>query len=221
MIDDGGDVRAEDGRVRRARLLRASRRTALLDAAKRRFARRGYHRTSIDDIIDEAGIARGTFYLHFESKRAIFDELVAELLATLQATVRRIDVSPGAESPRVQLDSMVGRVLQALVDNREMASLLLREAAGLDEDFDRKLSDFYGRIEALLVRALTTGQEMGLVRPMVPAIAARAALGMVKETVQWGILGDEDGPGKVSVAALAHELIGLTLHGIFTGPALG
>jgi len=77
----------EDGRVRRARRLRASRRTALLDAAKRRFARRGYHRTSIDDIIDEAGIARGTFYLHFESKRAIFDELVAELLAVPGASV--------------------------------------------------------------------------------------------------------------------------------------
>lgn len=204
----------EDGRVRRARRLRASRRTAILTAAKHRFGRRGYHRTSIDDIIAEAGIARGTFYLHFESKRAIFDELVADLLATLQGTVHRIDVAPGAVSPRAQLDRMVGRVLAVLADNREMASLLLREAAGLDDDFDRKLSDFYGRIEALIVRALSTGQEMGLVRPMVPAIAARAVLGMVKETVQWAMLEGLEVP----TADLAHELIGLTLHGIFCGP---
>ena len=221
----GEQVPSFDGRVLRARRLRASRRSAILLAARSRFARRGYHRTSIDDIIAEAGIARGTFYLHFESKRAIFDELLADLVVTLQSTVRRIDVAAGAESPTVQLDSMVVRVLETLVDNREMASLLLREAVGIDEDFDRRLRDFYGRIETLLESALETGQAMGLLRPMRAPIVARAVLGMVKETVQWAILDAERAPGsrapgerKVDVHELAHELIGLTLRGIF--PAL-
>ncbi len=209
-----------DGRVLRARRLRASRRREILTAARRRFAQRGYHRTSIDDIIAEAGIARGTFYLHFESKRAIFDELLAELLATLRSTVWRIDVSPGAASPNEQLDTMVARVLEALIANREMAGLLLREAVGLDEDFDRKLHDFYGRIEALLISALETGQELGLLRPLLPVVAARAVLGMVKETVQWAIVDrDESASGgsspRIEVPALAHELIQLTLRGIF------
>ena len=216
------DAAGTDGRVLRARRLRASRRSAILLAARRRFARRGYHRTSIDDIIVEAGIARGTFYLHFESKRAIFDELLADLVVKLQSTVRRIDVSGGAESPTVQLDSMVVRVLETLVDNREMASLLLREAVGLDEDFDRKLRDFYGRIDTLLVSALERGQQMGLLRPLRAPIVARAVLGMVKESIQWAIL-DSEGAGHVperpvNVRELAHELIGLTLRGIF--PAL-
>ena len=209
-----------DGRVLRARRLRASRRSAILTAARSRFALRGYHRTSIDDIILEAGIARGTFYLHFESKRAIFDELLAELLATLQSTVWRIDIAPGAQSPNQQLDTMVARVLDALIANREMAGLLLREAVGLDEDFDRKLHDFYGRIEALLVSALETGQEMGLLRPLMPIIAARAVLGMVKETVQWAILDRDDSNAerrspRIEVPQLAHELIQLTLRGVF------
>jgi len=217
-----------DGRVLRARRLRASRRTAILTAARARFALRGYHRTSIDDIIAEAGIARGTFYLHFESKRAIFDELLAELLATLQSTVWRIDVSPAASPPTEQLGTMVARVLDALIDNREMASLLLREAVGLDEDFDRKLGDFYGRINALLMSALETGQEMGFLRRFPAAIGARAVLGMVKETVQWAIVDGalgvvDDGKSKakpkpkpkIDVKALAHELISLTLHGVW------
>ena len=202
-----------DGRVLRARRLRASRRSAILAAARRRFAARGYHRTSIDDIIAEAGIARGTFYLHFESKRAIFDELVAELLTTLHATVWRIDTTPSAPPPTEQLDTMVARVLEALVENREMASLLLREAVGLDEDFDRKLRDFYGRIEALLISALQTGQEMGLIRSVTPPIAARAVLGVVKETVQWAIVDGNGAP--LDARRLAHELISLMLHGIW------
>jgi AcrR family transcriptional regulator len=207
-----------DGRVVRAQRLRASRRSGILAAARRRFAQRGYHRTSIDDIIAEAGIARGTFYLHFESKRAVFEELLAELLATLQGTLWRIDVSPGAAPPTAQLDTMVARVLEALVANREMTSLLLREAVGLDDDFDRKLSDFYGRIEALLVSALRTGQQMGLLRSLAPTILARAVLGMVKETVQWAIVDAPDTPGRppaIAVPELAHELISLTLRGIW------
>jgi AcrR family transcriptional regulator len=203
-----------DGRVLRARRLRASRRSAILLAAQRRFALRGYHRTSIDDIIEEAGIARGTFYLHFESKRAIFDELVAELLATLQSTVRRIDVTPGAVAPMQQLDTMVARVLDVLVENRELAGLLLREAVGLDEDFDRKLNDFYGRLEALIVSALETGQELGLLRALSPIIAARAVLGMVKETVQWAIVDAPPGQ-RTDVKKLSHELIALTVSGIW------
>jgi AcrR family transcriptional regulator len=213
-----------DGRDLRARRLRASRRTAILSAARRRFAQRGYHRTSIDDIIAEAGIARGTFYVHFESKRAIFDELLAELLQTLRSTVWRIDVSAGATSPTEQLEIMVARVLEALIENREMAGLLLREAVGFDEDFDTKLREFYGSIEALLVSALETGQEMGLLRVLRPTLTARAVLGMVKETVQWAIVDDNaalasakpPGPkARVDVRSLARELIQLTLRGIF------
>ena len=90
----------QDGRVSRARNGREPRRTAVLTVARRIFADKGYHATSIDDIIETAGIARGTFYLYFESKRAIFDELLDELFTTLQSTVRRIEVGPGRGAAR-------------------------------------------------------------------------------------------------------------------------
>ncbi len=207
---------SSDGRVVRARRLRASRRSAILAAARQRFALRGYHRTSIDDIIAEAGIARGTFYLHFESKRAIFDELLAELFSALQKTLWRIDVGAGAAPPRQQLDTMVEGLLEALIANRELASLLLREAVGLDEDFDRKLDDFYGRIVTLVVSALETGRQMGLLRAeIVSPVLARAVLGMVKETVKWAIVDGQQGTARTDVRLLARELISLTLQGIW------
>src|ERR1700712_1327200 len=60
-----------DGRVSRAQRLRQERSTQIQVVARTLFARRGYHETTIQDILDGAGIARGTFYLHFDSKRAI------------------------------------------------------------------------------------------------------------------------------------------------------
>ena len=105
---------------------------------------KGLPRDQHPALIESADIARGTFYLYFESKRAIFDELLDGLVTTLQAQVKRIEVGPGTRPRRA--DERDGRSrAKTLLDNREMARILLREAVGIDTDFDRKLSDFYGR----------------------------------------------------------------------------
>src|SRR3954462_5634273 len=175
----------QDGRVTRAQRARAEGRTAVVASARRIFSQKGYHATSIHDIIENADIARGTFYLYFESKRAIFDELLDGLVTTLQAQVKRIEVGAAAPPPVDQMNATVERVLQTLLDNRELPRILLREAVGIDVDFDRKLSEFYGRIEAMIIGALNTGRQLGVVRPCDAKVVARCVLGSIKEVVQW------------------------------------
>jgi AcrR family transcriptional regulator len=200
-----------DGRVSRAQRLRESRRAGVLAVARRIFSQKGYHATSIHDIIETADIARGTFYLYFESKRAIFDELLDGLVTTLQAQVKRIEVGPEAPDPVEQLNATVDRVLKTLLDNREMARILLREAVGIDTDFDRKLFDFYGRIEAMFVSALNTGHQLGVVRPCDANVVARCTLGSVKEVVQWAFV--EQDPMKIDLKKLGREVIANILKG--------
>jgi AcrR family transcriptional regulator len=203
----------EDGRVSRAQRLRESRRAAVLAVARRIFADKGYHATSIDDLIEAAGIARGTFYLYFESKRAIFDELLDGLLETIQSLVHRIDVGEGAPPPVDQMDGIVDGVLDALSANRELARILLREAVGIDADFDRKLSDFYGRLRGMIASAITTGQKMGLVRACDAELVAHCILGLVKEVVHWTLI--EKNADPVDVRHLGREMIAFTLLGLF------
>lgn len=57
----------------------AATRRRLLDAAEVCFAETGYHDASVVKITETAGVAQGTFYLYFASKRDIFDELVRDL----------------------------------------------------------------------------------------------------------------------------------------------
>ncbi|MDP9001704.1 MAG: TetR/AcrR family transcriptional regulator, partial [Myxococcota bacterium] len=59
------------------------RRQQILNVARDVFARRGYHNAKIEDIVTAAGIARGTFYLYFEDKRSIFEEIVDRTIARL------------------------------------------------------------------------------------------------------------------------------------------
>ncbi|MBY0421330.1 MAG: TetR/AcrR family transcriptional regulator [Parvularculaceae bacterium] len=51
----------------------------LLDAAAREFGERGFHEAAITRITETAGVALGTFYVHFQSKEAIFRALVAHM----------------------------------------------------------------------------------------------------------------------------------------------
>jgi AcrR family transcriptional regulator len=203
----------DDGRVARAARQRHDRREQVLVCAQRVFSRQGYHAAGVADIIAEAGVARGTFYLYFESKRAIFDELLGRLLALLQGTVRRIDVGPGAPPPFEQLLANVNRVVDTLYDQREMTRVLLRTAPGIDADFDRKLEEGYGRLRGIIENALTTGEAMGLVRPCDHALASLCVLGTVKEVMHHYAV--KPNAPKVDRRQLARELLEYNLKGLF------
>jgi hypothetical protein len=85
------------------------------------------------------------------------------------------------------------------------------EAVGIDSDFDRKLSDFYGRILAMFVSALNTGHKLGVVRPCDADVVARCPLGSVKEVVHWAFV--EQDPMKIDMKALGREVIAHILKG--------
>ena len=57
----------------------AATRARLIEAAEQVFAELGYHDASIVKITEAAGVAQGTFYLYFASKKEVFDELVRDL----------------------------------------------------------------------------------------------------------------------------------------------
>lgn len=181
--------------------------------ARQVFSELGYHKASISDIINAAGIARGTFYLYFVNKRAIFDELLDELLAQLNGAVRRISVEAEAPSPIDQMRANVHRVLEVLEENRELTKILLRQAVGLDSAFDEKLGAFYGSVILRIQDGLDLGQQLGLVRKCDSRVTAHCVLGGVKEVVYQALV--SGGLGKVSRKDLVTGIVDYTLHGLF------
>ena len=59
-------------------------RQRLLEAGEQVFAQHGYHDASIVKITEAAGVGQGTFYLYFDGKKRIFDELVLDLNARVR-----------------------------------------------------------------------------------------------------------------------------------------
>jgi AcrR family transcriptional regulator len=203
---------AADGRTKRAEALRESRRAHILETAERVFAEKGYHQTRISDILDAAGIARGTFYLYFESKNAIFLELLDQLMRELRSTVVGVDTRENAPPIGEQLVETVSRIVRAVEEHRELTRIILREAVGLDEEVDEKLRDFYRTLHVFIELSLENGKRLGLVRDVDTDIVASCILGQIKYLLEERIMNDEQrdvDPSRIGRAVLDYNLRGV------------
>ncbi len=83
---DGGR-RTGDQREPRGRPVEGDKRRAILDAALRTFAERGFHGTSVPDVARAAGIATGTMYLYFDNKQSLVNEVFRDAKTRLRAAL--------------------------------------------------------------------------------------------------------------------------------------
>lgn len=106
-----------------------STRDALLAAAVRLFAERGYHGVSIDDVAAEAGIAGPSIYHHFPTKAGLLAAPMADGADHLHATVANtVD-----EDPRSALHLLLRSYVDNSLDNHHVIDLLISEIRQLPE----------------------------------------------------------------------------------------
>ena len=107
MTSPEGPLTADPGRARATRLPRGARRRQLLDAAGSVFEDQGFHAAGMDDIAVLAGVSKPVLYQHFDSKRALYlevlrhhvDELLARIRSALDSTSdnrRRVEAAVDA-----------------------------------------------------------------------------------------------------------------------------
>jgi AcrR family transcriptional regulator len=193
--------------------MRRQRRAQILEAAKAVFAEHGYHKAAINEIIRRAGIARGTFYLYFESKQKVFDSILAEALEQLRSRLFRIETDGGAPPPQVQLRQQLVQVFQYLLEDRHFTLMLLRQGLGTDTEVAERVTNFYGHAQDLIHRSLERGMEMGILRQHDPNLISAALLGAVRGILAQ-LIGANEQPDYEKVV---DELIAFALRGVLTG----
>ncbi|MFN2977374.1 TetR/AcrR family transcriptional regulator [Terriglobus aquaticus] len=125
-------------RVRRNEALSEIRTGEILTAATRVFGRKGYEATRAEDIAAAAGIAKGTLYLYFDSKEAIYSATVSRACRELRAELERhtAQVTGFQEKLRTALQVR----LEYWTENQSIYRLLL--TVGREQKHRRQTADF-------------------------------------------------------------------------------
>jgi AcrR family transcriptional regulator len=135
-----------------------------MDAATAIFARSGFDRATVDEIVREAGFSKGAFYVHFESKEDLFWAMLEERIARQQEVfLKAVDhTEPLAVNVRKILSGVFG-----LVREDPLWGTLFMEFgahATRNEKVRSRLASMYERWRGLIVDILTAGRDAGRIR---------------------------------------------------------
>jgi AcrR family transcriptional regulator len=187
----------------------ATRREAILAAALDEFSKQGFAATRMEDVARRAGVAKGTVYLYFADKEALFQELVRAMLGPLVANLDKLRMT---DIPvRMALEGFANMFVTGLYGTRrrDVAQLVISEGARFP-----KLAEFYYRevvergmatVSALLERGIARGEVPNPALARYPQlVAAPAVLAII-----WAGLFDRF--AKLDVAGMMRAHIELLL----------
>lgn len=187
-------------------------RTALVEAARRVFAERGYIDATIGDITAEADVAHGTFYTYFESKHDLFQQVVLALVADFQAAAHSLPRT--GDDPYSRVTRANRGYLRAYARNARLMGVLEQVAMVDPELRDIRLGVRTFWVERAEQRIIRWQQE-GLARPGVDAHYAANALGAMVDRCAflWFVMGEpyEEDRAVASLTDLYAHALGLPL----------
>lgn len=144
------------------------RKQEILDAAERLFASKGFDNTSISNILEETGIARGTLYYHFKSKEELLDAVIERMIEGM--TVRAKEIADRREIPVLQRFTMMIMVFHVSSDVQKEILLQVHKPQNALMHQKMQKSLFF-RITPLITALIEEGIAQGICQTDYPAEA--------------------------------------------------
>lgn len=166
----------------RARSGQQDRRQAILDAAVRVFARRGYHACRVSDIADEAGVAYGLVYHYFGSKDSVLDTLFLERWNVMLAMIAEVDTQESAA--REKLYAIASFIVDSYRHDPDLMKVIIVDVTRAANSFGQthlaRIREAYSRIAAIVSQA----QREGVFKDDIDAeFAAMAFYGAIEQVL--------------------------------------
>jgi AcrR family transcriptional regulator len=154
------------------------RRRELIASAQKLFYNKGYESTSVSDIVNEAGVAKGTFYYYFDSKQAVLEAMIDDLVAYSVSLIRPIieDASLTAQEKWIQAFRFIGN----WKSNRKSEMIALLGMMMAEENALLRYKTNLKTVDALageLAKIIGQGVQEGVFNTKFGEDAARIALG--------------------------------------------
>lgn len=186
----------------------AQTRQMLLDNALELFGSQGFHATSVQTIVDRAGLTKGAFYHHFASKEDLLRLIHDQFLEVQREMIA--EIMAAHESPVDQLREMVRASVLTTALYRQHVAVFFQERRYLTGE---RASDVQGRRDAFeeqIESVIRAGIESGDFDPSIlPRVALFGIVGMSAWVYQWY---RPEGP--LPVEEIADALASMAVNGL-------
>lgn len=194
---------------RSSRNANSDKRTAILRAAARVFARNGYFNSKVADIARAADVADGTVYLYFKSKDEILHSIFDQNMAAAIGAARRL--IENVADPREKLRRIASLHLERLGADRDLAVVFQVELRGSTKFMQEFSAAGFAEYLALLRQTFEEGQRAGLFRKELNAkLAAKILFGALDEMATNWIISKR----KYELAPMADVVMDVFLSGV-------
>lgn len=161
----------------------------ILEASTRVFPRVGYHSATVADILEEASVARATFYSRFSNKRELFiaviQNMTREILEEIGQSVDNLITRfgdqeqgpPDNELVESMLVELMTTVFNYIEKNKGMARVFLHELVGIDSEMTMLFYDFQNELTDQFARLVEYGREIRYLRDMDSRLTADFIVG--------------------------------------------
>ena len=120
----------------------------LINSAIQIFSQKGFYNTKISDIVQNAGLAQGTFYLYFKSKEDIFMHIVLMIVDQINQTIEKY--SSHNDKPEKVMKLFAREIFTLLYQYKQIAYIFFFQIICVNEEFQkiyfdtsRKIFEFY------------------------------------------------------------------------------
>jgi AcrR family transcriptional regulator len=187
-------------------------RTRILDAADRLLVKRGFRRMTIDGIAAEAGIGKGSVYLHFDSKEDVALSCIDRMAASVTARLEGIAAGrvPAAERLRAMLRA---RVLERFDYARRHAHSIDEKLAVMRQAMLERRAGHFDAEAAVLGRVVSEGGRSGELRAAAPGPVGRALVTATNALLPYSLSVRELGR-RADLARRTGEVVELLLAGL-------
>jgi len=187
-----------------------ARRQQILDQAVRLFAERGYHPTSVAEIVESLGVGKGVFYWYFESKEDVF----LEILASSSQDLRRLQQAAIGDEPDPlrRIDLGIRASLAWFREHRELFNL--GQFAATEERFAAALRQNEAVAVDDITRHLKEAMADGRIPDQDPAMLAHALIGATRHLARTYLYAADE-----PVDVVADVAVRFALHGLAGGTA--
>lgn len=191
----------------------------ILEAAIRLFASKGYHATSTSEIAKEAGVAEGTIFRHYKTKKDILIATVAPLVVKIAAPFLLNDVREILET---QIKKPVSEIFTELYKNRlallaaneKHFRILIQEAFFHDELREALIHTVAGEGTRLIRQFVEQKIAAGELRPLPPEVIVRAVFSLMLGMVAFKYLVAKEDYARLPEEEQIALTVDILLHGI-------